>query len=142
MRETSRSGLFLDNGVGQKVIPFPDHLCLRLLIFCFGFDVPVDYQCLLLWAIGPCCLQFFKSVLPEISTSPVLHDLVRSFPVGAPIREVRPPSWDLTTVLTFLRSSSFEPLTTILLRDLTRKPLFLLSLATAKRVAEFQALSR
>ena len=42
----------------------------------------------------------------------------------------------------FLRSSSFEPLTTILLRDLTRKPLFLLSLATAKRVGEFQTLSR
>ena len=84
----------------------------------------------------------FKSVLPEISTSPVLHDLLRSFQVEAPIREVRPPSWDLTIVLTFLRSSSFEPLTTISLRDLTRKTLFLLSLATAKRVGEIQALSR
>ena len=42
----------------------------------------------------------------------------------------------------FLRSSSFEPLTTISLRDLTRKTLFLLSLATAKRVSEIQALSR
>ena len=84
----------------------------------------------------------FKSVLPEISTSPVLHDLLRSFQVEAPIREVRPPSWDLTTVLTFLRSSSFEPLTTISLRDHTRKTLFLISLATAKRVGEIQALSR
>ena len=77
----------------------------------------------------------FKSVLPEISTSPVLHDLLRSFQVEAPIR-------DLTIVLTFLRSSSFEPLTTISLRDLTRKTLFLFSLATAKRVREIQALSR
>ena len=84
----------------------------------------------------------FKSVLPEISTSPVLHDLLRSFQAEAPIREVRPPSWDLTVVLTFLRSSSFEPLTTISLRDLTRKTLFLLSLATAKRAGEIQALSR
>ena len=83
----------------------------------------------------------FKSVLPEISTSPVLHDLLRSFQAEAPIREVRPPSWDLNVVLTFLRSSSFEPLTTISLRDLTRKTLFLLSLATAKRVGEIQALS-
>ena len=55
----------------------------------------------------------FKSVLPEISTSPVLHDLLRSFQAEAPIREVRPPSWDLNVVLTFLRSSSFEPLTMI-----------------------------
>ena len=44
----------------------------------------------------------FKSVLPEISSSPVLQDLLRSFQVEAPIREVRPPSWDLTTVLTYL----------------------------------------
>ena len=80
----------------------------------------------------------FKSVLPEISTSPVLHDLLRFFQAEAPIREVHPPSWDLTIVLTFLRSSSFEPLTTISLRDLTRKTLFLLSLATAKRVGGFR----
>ena len=83
----------------------------------------------------------FKSVLPEISTSPVLHDLLRSFQAEALIREVRPPSWDLNIVLSFLRSSSFEPLTTISLRDLTRKTLFLLSLATAKRVGEIQALT-
>ena len=74
----------------------------------------------------------FKSVLPEISTSPVLHDLLWSFQAEAPIREVRPPSWDLNVVLSFFRSSSFKPLTTISLRDLTRKT-FLLSLATAKK---------
>ena len=84
----------------------------------------------------------FRSVLPEISTSPVLHDLLRSFQAEAPIREVRPPSWDLNVVLSFLRSSSFEPLTTISLRDLSRKTLFLLSLATANRVGEIPALSR
>ena len=40
----------------------------------------------------------FGSVLPEISTTPVLHDLLRSFQAEAPIREVRPPSWDLNVV--------------------------------------------
>ena len=84
----------------------------------------------------------FKSILPEISSSPILHDLLRSFQVEAPIREVSPPSWDLPTVLNFLRSSSFEPLSSASLRDLTRKTLFLISLATAKRVGELQALSR
>ena len=43
----------------------------------------------------------FKSALPEISTSPVLHDLLRSFQAEAPIREVRPPSWDLNIVSFF-----------------------------------------
>ena len=84
----------------------------------------------------------FRSVLPGISTSPVLHDLLRSFQADAPIREVRPPSWDLNVVLSFLRSSSFEPLTTISLKVLTRKTLFFLSLATANRVGEIPALSR
>ena len=84
----------------------------------------------------------FKSILPEISTSPILHDLLRSFQVEAPVREVRPPSWDLLKVLNFLRSSPFEPLSNASLRDITRKTLFLIALATAKRVGELQALSR
>ena len=142
MRDTSLSASFLDSGVDLKDIQCLVLHYLRLRIFCFGFDVPVDCQFLRLWAIGPCYLQSFKSVLPEISTSPVLHYLLRSFQAEAPIREVRPPSWDLNVVLTFLRSSSFEPLTIISLRDLTRKTLFLLSLATAMRVGEIQALSR
>ena len=84
----------------------------------------------------------FKSVLPEISKSPVLHVLLWSFQAEAPIREVRPPSWDLNIVTSFLRSSSFQPWTTISLRNLTRRPLFLLSLATAMRGGVIQALSR
>ena len=84
----------------------------------------------------------FKSVLPEISISPVLHVLLLSFQAEAPIREVRPLSWDLNIVSSSLRSSSFQPWTTISLRDLTRRTLFLLSLATTKRGGEIQALSR
>ena len=44
----------------------------------------------------------FKSIMPEISTSPILHDLLRSFLAEATVREVRPPSWDLPKVLNFL----------------------------------------
>ena len=84
----------------------------------------------------------FRTVLPEISTSPVIQDLLHSFKVEAPCRAVRPPTWDLLKVLTFLRYSVFEPLSNASLRDLTRKTLFLLALATAKRVGELQALSR
>ena len=84
----------------------------------------------------------FTSVLPEISISPVLHVLLRSFQAEAPIWEVRPPSWDLNIVSSFLQSASFQPWTTISLRNLTRRPLFLLSLVTAKRGGVIQALSR
>ena len=85
----------------------------------------------------------FKSVLPEISTSPVLHDLLWSFQAEAPIREVRPPSWDLNIVSSFLRSSSFQPWTTISLRDLNRRTLFFAFVGYRKEGGgEIQALSR
>ena len=77
----------------------------------------------------------FRSVLPEISTSAVLHDLLRSFRVEAPIRSVTPLAWNLLTVLEFLKSPIFEPLQQASLRDLTRKTLFLIALASEKRAA-------
>ena len=81
----------------------------------------------------------FRFKRPEISSSPVFQDL-RSFKVETP-RVVQPPSWDLNKVLNHLRSSTYEPLANLSLHSLTKKVLFLLSLATAKRVGELQALS-
>ena len=52
------------------------------------------------------------------------------------------PAWDLAAVLTYLNSAVFEPLRLASLRSLTKKVLFLLALATVKRVGEIQALSR
>ena len=66
----------------------------------------------------------FRYQLPEISTSPVIQDLLRSFKVEAPCCAVRPPSWDLEKVLDFRRSPVFEPLASCKLRDLTRKTVF------------------
>ena len=62
----------------------------------------------------------FRSGLPEIATSPVLHDLLRSFRVEAPARSVTPPSWDSLKVLEYLKSPVFDPLHQSFLRDLTR----------------------
>ena len=44
-------------------------------------------------------------------------------------------------MLTYLVSPAFEPLSQASFHALTLKPLFLLALATAKRVGELQALS-
>ena len=78
----------------------------------------------------------FLFQLPEISSSSILQDLLRSFQVVAPSRSINPPSWDLNKVLLYLRSSTFKPLQSISLRLLSKKTLFLISLATAKRVSE------
>ena len=79
--------------------------------------------------------------LPSLSSHPVLRDLLRSFALESAPRHLRPPAWDLTLVLRFLNTSSFEPLTEVPLRALTQKVLFLVAFATAKRVGELQAIS-
>ena len=83
----------------------------------------------------------FRFHLPSLSSHPVIRDLLRSFCLASVERQLRPPSWDLSGVLRYLNTSSFEPLSHAPLRALTQKVLFLLVLATAKRVGELQALS-
>ena len=83
----------------------------------------------------------FRFQLPSLSSHPVLRDLLRSFALESAPRQLRPPAWDLTLVLRFLNTSSFEPLAEVPLRTLTQKVLFLVAFATGKRVGELQALS-
>ena len=78
----------------------------------------------------------FKFRLPEISSSPALKDLICSFAISRPSHVISPPSWDLDKVLKLLRGPPFEPLDSIDLKHLTQKCLFLVALATAKRVSE------
>ena len=82
----------------------------------------------------------FHFVLPDVSSHPVLRDLLRSFRIERPLPTSRVPPWDLLRVLSLLRAPPFEPLSSCSLRDLTRKVLFLVSLATAHRVRKLQAL--
>ena len=83
----------------------------------------------------------FRFHLPSLSSDPVIRDLLRSFRLSSAERVLRPPAWDLSKVLTYLVSPAFEPLSQASFRALTMKTLFLLALATAKRVEELQALS-
>ena len=80
--------------------------------------------------------------LPELSDHHVPRDLNRYFAIELPRRLKVPPSWVLDIVLRHLMSEAFESLESLRLRSLTKKALFLVALATAKRVSEFQALSR
>ena len=83
----------------------------------------------------------FHFHLPSLSSHPVVRDMLRSFCLETVECQLRPPAWDLSMVLRFLNSSAFEPLSDAPLRALTQKVLFLLALATTKRVGELQALS-
>ena len=83
----------------------------------------------------------FRFKLPEIGEHHVLRDLLRSFAVECPLHPRVPPSWDLDVVLRHLMSSEYEPLERLSLQALMKKTLFLVALATAKRVGELKALS-
>ena len=91
--------------------------------------------------LGSMLSAVFRFHLPSLSSDPVLQDLLRSFKLSSAERVLRPPAWDLAKVLRYLNSPQFEPLSQASLRALSLKALFLLALATAKRVGELQALS-
>lgn len=73
------------------------------------------------------------------------HPLICQFMKGA--RRLRPTlrnlvaPWDLTTVLSALSQSPFEPLSQVELKFLSFKTALLLALASAKRVSDIHALS-
>ena len=79
----------------------------------------------------------FKFPLPEISTS-ILKDLIRSFEISAPRPLFPPPPWDLDKVLQYLSGPPFEPLVRASFLNKTKKALFLLAMATAKRVSSVE----
>ena len=83
----------------------------------------------------------FRFHLPSLSSDPVIRDLFRSFRLSSAERVLRPPDWDSSTVLTYLVSPAFEPLSQASFRAFPLQSLFLLALAIAKRVGELQALS-
>ena len=73
------------------------------------------------------------------------HDLVIRFLRGArrlnPPRSPLVPSWDLSVVLTALKSAPFEPLQSVELKFLSMKTVLLIALASVKRVGDLQAFS-
>ena len=83
----------------------------------------------------------FRFHLLSLSSDPVLRDLLRSFRLSSAERFLRPPAWNLSVVRRFLKSSALEPLSRAPLCLLSQKMLFLLALATAKRVGQLQAIS-
>ena len=70
-----------------------------------------------------------------------ISDIIRSFQIEDPVVNKEVVFWNLDVVLKYLCSEKFEPLVNASLIDLTKKTLFLVTLALAKRVSEVQALS-
>ena len=77
----------------------------------------------------------------DISHNQDISDVIRSFIIEKPTIRKASVAWNVDVVLRFLCSDKFEPLPLTPFKDLSRKTLFLIALALAKRVSELQAIS-
>ena len=77
----------------------------------------------------------------DLAASREIATLLRSFARSVNPVELRPPAWDVSLVLQSLTGAPYEPLRTCEERFLAQKTLFLLALASAKRIGELHALS-
>ena len=95
-------------------------------------------------AVKGCC-SALNSVLAlkgrDLAASRDITTLLRSFARSVNPVELRPPAWDVSLVLQSLTGAPYEPLRTCEERFLAQKTLFLLALASAKRIGELHALS-
>ena len=77
----------------------------------------------------------------DLTSSREITMLLRSFTRSVDPVELRPPAWDVALALQILTGAPYEPLRTCDERFLAQKTLFLLALASAKRIGELHALS-
>ena len=77
----------------------------------------------------------------DLANSKELYMLFRSFAKTCPPQDLRPPAWDVALVLQSLTNQPYEPMRETEERFLAQKTLFLIALASAKRVGELHALS-
>ena len=81
----------------------------------------------------------FQVSLGSVGSDIQLSNLIRHFAVNPQKISNKVPSWSLNKVLSYLKRA--EPLHSLSFLRLTKKVLFLLFLATARRVSELHALS-
>ena len=77
----------------------------------------------------------------DLAASREITTLLRSFARSVNPVELSPPAWDVSLVLQSLTGAPYEPLRTCEDRFLAQKTLFLLALASAKRIGELHTLS-
>ena len=77
----------------------------------------------------------------NIGSDRVISELIKSFELQRPVERSLAPKWDLSCVLSSLCSEPYEPLHMASRFHLTLKTVFLLALATARRVSEIHAFS-
>ncbi|XP_070186895.1 uncharacterized protein [Littorina saxatilis] len=106
-------------------------------------------SCLAAQGLAPSSLRVRRSAISStlkqlghsINLGGVIASVIKGAAIGFAKAKSPLPAWDLFLVLKFLASPDFEPLASASLANLTRKALFLVLLASARRGSEVHALS-
>ena len=75
----------------------------------------------------------------DFGSHPVLLELIKSFALQRPVDQSLAPKWDLVFVLSHMCKAPFEPLDKATIFYLSIKTVFLVTLATARRVSDVHA---
>ena len=106
-----------------------------------------------LFSVKKCQVSTIKGYISTISNTlkyktgydfgshPVLSELIKSFAIQRPVDRSLAPKWDLAFVLSHMCKAPFEPLDKASLFYLSVKTVFLVTLATSRRVSEVHAFS-
>ena len=78
---------------------------------------------------------------PSIIVHPLIVHTIKAFKRSRPVVRTKTPSWDVQVVLKHLASAAYEPLDKVPIRQVLKKALFLLAIASARRTGELQAIS-
>ena len=99
--------------------------------------------------LSPSAIKGYRSMLIsslkhtglEITNNHTIQDIFRSIDINAPRVDRSLVSWNLNIVLQYLMGPPFEPLARASTKNAMRKALFLMIVATSKRVGEIQTYS-
>ena len=77
----------------------------------------------------------------NVRSDPIISELMKASKLQRPVQRSLLPKWDLACVLISLCKEPYEPLHKASLLNLSRKTVFLLAMATARRISEIHAFS-
>ncbi len=114
----------------QQIIEYLKHLS----------DVPLSHNTIMthVSALSSCT---YGTEEVQVGIHPLVSAWVRGHKICHPPVKLRLPPWDLPSILVPLGEDRFEPLHQVDMEHLTYKTLFLVALASARRISELHALS-
>ena len=114
----------------QQIVEYLEHLS----------DVPLSHNTIMTHVSALSSCTYGIEGL-RVGIHPLVSAWVRGHKICHPPVKLRVPPWDLPSVLVALGEDKFEPLRQADMEHLTYKTLFLVAVASARRISELHALS-